>query len=156
MAGLVRLRNLQKLVNRLSVAPITRTQQFPALYRAVGTSSSQKSDTTTSVTEKIEDACKPRVKPWVSYGFSDEDQDIDKHLMHLTVFVAISICFCFGGWLLIYIPDFRQRDWMLREAYLVLREREAKGLPPIDPNLIDPAKVKLPTDEELGDTEIII
>lgn len=157
MAGLVRLRSLQSLVSRLSVAPITRTQQLPALCRAVGTSSTQKSDTSASITSKAEDACKPKkIKPWVSYGFSDEDQEVDNHLMHLTVFVAISLCFCFGGWLLIYIPDFRQRDWMLREAYLVLREREAKGLPPIDPNLVDPAKIKLPTDEELGDTEIII
>lgn len=156
MAGLVRLRTIQKLVNRLSVAPIARTQ-LPALCRAVGTST-KKSDTAAAITDKIvEGACKPKkVKPWVSYGFSDEDKEIDRFLMHLTVFTAITIVFCGLGWVLAYMPDFRQRDWMLREAYIVLREREAKGLTPIDPNLIDPAKVQLPSDEELGDTEIII
>jgi NADH dehydrogenase (ubiquinone) 1 beta subcomplex subunit 11 len=51
---------------------------------------------------------------------------------------------------------FREMDWMRREAYLLLREREANGLLPVDRNLIDPAKVQLPSEEELGDTEIIV
>lgn len=48
------------------------------------------------------------------------------------------------------------REWAQREAYLELARREAAGLPLVDPNLIDPSKIELPTDEELGDTEIII
>uniref|UniRef100_A0A7R9JS95 NADH dehydrogenase [ubiquinone] 1 beta subcomplex subunit 11, mitochondrial n=1 Tax=Timema genevievae TaxID=629358 RepID=A0A7R9JS95_TIMGE len=55
-----------------------------------------------------------------------------------------------------YVPDFQLRDWAQREAFLELRRREQLGLPPIDRNLIDPEKIILPTDEELGDTEIII
>uniref|UniRef100_A0A7R9I294 NADH dehydrogenase [ubiquinone] 1 beta subcomplex subunit 11, mitochondrial n=1 Tax=Timema bartmani TaxID=61472 RepID=A0A7R9I294_9NEOP len=55
-----------------------------------------------------------------------------------------------------YVPDFQLRDWAQREAFLELRRREQLGLPPIDRNLIDPEKITLPTDEELGDTEIII
>lgn len=51
---------------------------------------------------------------------------------------------------------FRLRDWAQREAYLTIRDREAKGLPFIDPNMVDPAKMELPSDEELGDFEIII
>lgn len=47
-------------------------------------------------------------------------------------------------------------DWAQREAYLQLRHREAEGLPLIDPNLVDPEKIELPDDEELGKTEIII
>lgn len=44
----------------------------------------------------------------------------------------------------------------MREAYLQLHRREKLGLPLVDKNLIDPAKIELPSDEELGDTEIII
>lgn len=47
-------------------------------------------------------------------------------------------------------------DWAQREAFLQLRKREAEGLPLIDPNLVDAEKIELPSDEELGNTEIII
>lgn len=48
--------------------------------------------------------------------------------------------------------------WRQREAYLELARREAKGLPLVDPNLVPAEKMLqyLPTDEELGDTDIII
>jgi hypothetical protein len=49
-----------------------------------------------------------------------------------------------------------QIDWAHREAMLLLREREAAGVTLIDKNFVDPAKLELPTDEELGDTEIIV
>lgn len=35
-----------------------------------------------------------------------------------------------------------------------LDRRERLGLPLIDPNLVDPAKIDLPTDEELGDYKV--
>jgi len=54
------------------------------------------------------------------------------------------------------LPDFNLRDWSVREALIELRRREAAGLPLIDQNLIPPEKIVLPSDEELGDTEIII
>ena len=47
-------------------------------------------------------------------------------------------------------------DWVAREARLELHRREKLGLPLVDKNYIDPAKIELPSDEELGDTEIII
>jgi NADH dehydrogenase (ubiquinone) 1 beta subcomplex subunit 11 len=47
-----------------------------------------------------------------------------------------------------------QTDWAHREGILLLREREAAGIFPIDKNFVDPAKLELPTDEELGDTPI--
>ena len=50
-------------------------------------------------------------------------------------------------------PD---RDWIRREAFLVLAEREAAGLVPVDVNYVDPAKLELPTDEELDGAEVII
>ena len=48
------------------------------------------------------------------------------------------------------------RDWATREAYLDMHRREQEGLPLIDPYLIPPDQIVLPTEEELGDTEIVI
>ena len=50
----------------------------------------------------------------------------------------------------------RLKDWAHREAYLIIREREAQGLPLIDPNYVDPSKMHVPSEEELGDFDIII
>ena len=47
-------------------------------------------------------------------------------------------------------------DWSRREAFLELRRREELGLPRIDKNLVPPEKLYLPTDEELGDSKIVI
>ncbi|XP_043585391.1 NADH dehydrogenase [ubiquinone] 1 beta subcomplex subunit 11, mitochondrial [Bombus pyrosoma] len=95
-------------------------------------------------------------KAWASYGFYNEDQKADKQAMHLTFFISISVCFVFGALIIGYAPDPFLKDWSQREAYLQLRYREEHGLPPIDPNLIDPSKIKLPSEEELVDVEIII
>ncbi len=47
-------------------------------------------------------------------------------------------------------------NWAMREGYLLLKEREDAGLFPISADLIDPEKVKLPSDEELGDIDVRI
>ncbi|XP_076649075.1 NADH dehydrogenase [ubiquinone] 1 beta subcomplex subunit NP15.6 [Halictus rubicundus] len=95
-------------------------------------------------------------KEWVSFGFDEDDKFTDRFLMHITLFVSVSICLVGGAFIMAYLPDPRYRDWARREAYLQLRYREENGLPQIDPNLVDPSKFTLPTDEELGDIEIII
>ncbi len=53
-------------------------------------------------------------------------------------------------------PDKNLEDWAHREAYIVLREREAKGLEPISRDLIPAEEVVLPDDEELGDAPVMI
>ena len=50
---------------------------------------------------------------------------------------------------------FRRNDWSHREAMILIREREAAGVPLIDKDFVDPAKLEFPTDEELGNTPII-
>lgn len=37
-----------------------------------------------------------------------------------------------------------------------LRRRELAGVDLVSPNYVDPASITLPSDEDLGDTEIII
>ncbi|XP_058799216.1 NADH dehydrogenase [ubiquinone] 1 beta subcomplex subunit 11, mitochondrial [Phymastichus coffea] len=149
MSGLLRFQGIRQVVSRL------------VQRRSVGTSNAKKSDTITttpSITTSTSTAeCTPK-KNWISYGFSDVSQDLDRHLMHLSFFVGISILFTLGGYVIIYMPDFKMKDWYQREGYIELRRRERLGLPKIDINLVDPAKVKLPSDEELRaqNIEIII
>ncbi len=59
-------------------------------------------------------------------------------------------------WIWYYIPDVRFEDWSHREAFLLLRERESKGEEPISRDLIPAERVELPSDEELGDTAVMI
>jgi len=98
----------------------------------------------------------PKGPVWVSWGFDETDYLKDRYAAHCVFFTFITL-FGFGwGLYWAYYPDYRQLDWAQREAYLLIREREAKGLPLIDRNYIPEDQVKLPTDEELGDFEIII
>nr|XP_031828138.1 NADH dehydrogenase [ubiquinone] 1 beta subcomplex subunit 11, mitochondrial [Nomia melanderi] len=95
-------------------------------------------------------------KPWVSYGFHYEDKFEDRIRMHQTMFVLVSVLFVTLSVVTVYWPDPQLHDWAKREAYLQLRYREENGLPLVDPNLIDPSKVVLPSEEELSDVELII
>lgn len=95
-------------------------------------------------------------RKWVSYGFSDVEEAEDVHSLHQTMFVTVTICFVLGFTVMCYLPDVKGHDWAQREAYLQLRYKEEHGLPLIDPNVIDPSRIKLPSDEELGDKDIII
>jgi len=67
-------------------------------------------------------------------------------ILHLLIYV---------DYILQYVY-FRLRDWTHREAYLDLDRRERKGQPAIDPYFVSPETVRLPTEAEIGDREIII
>lgn len=95
-------------------------------------------------------------KTWASYGFDFENKYLDRHFMHLSLFVCVSCLLVFGSFIVAYLPDPNMKDWARREGYLQLRYREENGLPLIDKNVVDPSKFVLPTDEELGLYEIII
>lgn len=53
-----------------------------------------------------------------------------------------------------FYNSFSLHDWAIREGFLELDRRERLGLPLIDRNLVDPATLDLPTDEELGDYKV--
>jgi NADH dehydrogenase (ubiquinone) 1 beta subcomplex subunit 11 len=143
MAALSRISCIQGLRKGLA---LIISKEMP-ICRKITTSSIKK---TNAVKET------PAKRTWRSFGFSKTDEALDRHSLHHIMFVAITIVFMLGGTILAYLPDVNGRDWAQREAYLQLRYKEEHGLPPIDHNLIDPSKIILPTDEELGDTEIII
>ncbi|XP_049857818.1 NADH dehydrogenase [ubiquinone] 1 beta subcomplex subunit 11, mitochondrial [Schistocerca gregaria] len=120
-------------------------------------STSKNNRETATVSEPLEQLHPKREeKNWISYGFDMKDKEEDRNAMNSTMFFSVTLCLVVGSFIWAYSPDYQNRDWAQREAFLEIRRREALGLPHIDPNLIDPDKVVLPTDEELGDTEIII
>jgi len=47
-------------------------------------------------------------------------------------------------------------SWRTREAFLELERREKEGLPLVDPDYISSDSMVLPSDEELGDVEVIV
>jgi NADH dehydrogenase (ubiquinone) 1 beta subcomplex subunit 11 len=47
-------------------------------------------------------------------------------------------------------------DWCHREAHLELSRREKAGIPLVSPDYVPIENIKLPSDEELGDMEIVI
>jgi NADH dehydrogenase (ubiquinone) 1 beta subcomplex subunit 11 len=150
---------------------ITKLNRLTALRHVMNNSRSgvrfistspKKSDTATiSTTEKATEAVSQtasKSKDWVYYGFDETDEKNDRNTTHATFFFSTTLCIIFGGMVWYYQPDFSKRDWAQREAYLVLRRREASGEDLVSPNYIDMAILEqhLPSDEELGDTEIII
>lgn len=97
-------------------------------------------------------------KNWVSWGFNTRDKEDDRNTTHATFFFSTTMCIVFASFIWYYQPDFTRQDWAQREAYLVLRRREAAGEDPVCKDYIDPAIMaqQLPSEEELGETEIII
>ncbi|XP_018326119.1 NADH dehydrogenase [ubiquinone] 1 beta subcomplex subunit 11, mitochondrial [Agrilus planipennis] len=100
-------------------------------------------------------ACKPE-KQWISYGFEYESEIGDRLALHCTMFASVTLCLVVGGYVFMYAPDYALRDWAQREAYLEIKRREEANLPLIDKELINPKKIRLPSEEEIGNMEIII
>ncbi|CAH1957655.1 unnamed protein product [Acanthoscelides obtectus] len=145
MAGIILRNSLKRL--------------FPNVNRRL-VSTSKKNPSATATPEAFNPAEAktkgPEENNWVSYGYDYKSKENDRNAMHSLMFITITLCITVGGFVMAYLPDYNLTSWAQREAYLELRRREAAGLPAVDPNYIDPAKMVLPTDEELGDTEIII
>ncbi|KAL1452259.1 hypothetical protein WDU94_006548 [Cyamophila willieti] len=155
MAGLIGLRLLNKLP-KTSYCLQTRT--IPSISRWISTSNKKSDVTTTASTTTSAEACevKHEKRHWQSYGFDETNELNDLNAMHSHGFFMISIGLCLSIFILAYRPEVNLHDWSQREAFLELRRREKLGLPPIDPYYVDPATIVLPTDEELGDTPVII
>ncbi|KXJ69952.1 NADH dehydrogenase [ubiquinone] 1 beta subcomplex subunit 11, mitochondrial [Aedes albopictus] len=157
MSGLIRLNSSALLVRNL-------LQQSVRNARLISSSQKNRDAATIDVSKKA--AAKPAEpaaaaaastnKNWVSYGFDYKSETEDRNSMHSSFFFTVTLCLVFGTFYWAYLPDPQLQDWSQREAYLELRRREAAGLEPISKDFIDPAQIVLPSDEELGDTEIVI
>lgn len=152
MSLITRLNRLTALRNILASA------QTPV--RCISTSP-KKSDTATISQEKTEtvtgtEQFSAKTKNWVYWGFDTKNQEDDNNAMKASFFFSVTLCLVWGTFIYFYQPDSLLRDWSQREAFLELRRREAAGLELIDPNYINPDSIELPSDEDLGSTEIII
>lgn len=92
---------------------------------------------------------------WPSYGFDYTNPIVDNYYHH-ELFFGFMLFGIVSVTLLAYAPDFKDRDWAKREAYLRTHKREALGLPLIDRNIVDPDRIVLPTEEELGDFPVTL
>jgi len=92
---------------------------------------------------------------WVSYGFYPWDRYKD-NVAGQIAFFCVALITVVPIWIYNYTPDYQLKNWAHREAYLLLKEREDAGIFPISKDFLDPEKVNLPSDEELGDIEIRI
>lgn len=151
-------------------ASLMRCGRFGLLHRfqnpiRLVSTSPKKNDTSVAkplssqVTEEVTDFTIEAVKKsknWVSYGYSRTDKEEDRQLTKAVYFMAISVAICGTIFAWSYLPDRQYLEWSQREAFIVLREREAAGLEPIAANYFDPATIELPSEEELTNTEIII
>merc|ERR1719193_1183578 len=132
---------LAKAVARLS--PVAPAQ----LARPLLTTACQKARTEKEILEWVR---KQEEKGWESKGIYYHDKKADYIAYHNLAFCTIGVL-VFGIWAFRYYPDTRRRHWAMREAYMILRERESKGQDPICKDFIDPATIELPSDEELRD-----
>lgn len=129
---------------------------LPTLIRKQFISTSKNTKAGEVAVKPKTDVIRQSDKNWVSYGFEIKSKSKDRTVTHMIFFSSVTLMIVFGSFYIAYLPDYSLQDWAQREAYLELRRREKAGLPLVDPNLVDPAKINLPSDEELGDTEIII
>ncbi|XP_040513198.1 NADH dehydrogenase [ubiquinone] 1 beta subcomplex subunit 11, mitochondrial [Gallus gallus] len=61
------------------------------------------------------------------------------------VFIAgVSVALVLGSAFLHYLPDGGLQQWSRREAERLIRDRELRGLPLLDPNYYDPKRLDLP------------
>lgn len=150
MSGLVRFAGLSLL--RRSPQSLLTPQ---STWRAISTSPKNR-ETVAIPKEQTKTQDESESKNWVSYGFSSKDRTEDRNTMKASFFFSVTLCLVWGTFMWAYLPDIHLRDWSQREAYLELRRREAAGLDPISRDYVDMGQVSLPSDEELGDMELII
>ena len=96
-------------------------------------------------------------KEWTPFLYPF-DKEKDEFVRRGIMFSVIVVMFCWVPFLWAYGPDHSLQNWSYREAFLEIERRRKNGEPLISPDLVDPKKVaaQLPSDEELGDMEIII
>ena len=96
-----------------------------------------------------------KLQAWYGYGMAPWNKKLDffdtHYMISLMVLTLVLPVFIFS-----YRHDHLKRHWRRREAMLLIIEREKAGIPYVDRNYVDPAKLELPTDEELNGAEVII
>ncbi|KAL1767636.1 NADH dehydrogenase [ubiquinone] 1 beta subcomplex subunit 11, mitochondrial [Sigmodon hispidus] len=77
----------------------------------------------------------------------DEDPEVDHWNTHSVFFFGFSIVLVLGTTFVAYLPDYGMAEWARREAEMLVKHREAKGLPIMESNRFDPSKIQLRKDD---------
>lgn len=77
----------------------------------------------------------------------DDDPEVDAWNMHAVFFFGVSITLVLGTTFVAYVPNYKMIEWARREARMLVRHREASGLPIMESNYFDPAKINLLEDD---------
>ncbi|KAL5288631.1 NDUFB11 family protein [Megaselia abdita] len=148
MSALMRLSNRSVLQNIVRQAVVSRSIQTSPKNRETA------SIAAAPAAQKVKD--ETNSKNWVSFGFETKSESDDRNSMKASFFFSVTLCLVFGTFVWSYLPDPQLRNWAQREAYLELRRREKAGCDLISADYVDPRKVVLPSDEDLGSKKIII
>ncbi|GAB1299638.1 Complex I-ESSS [Apodemus speciosus] len=77
----------------------------------------------------------------------DDDPKVDVWNMRTVFFFGFSIVLVLGTTFVAYVPNYKLMDWAHQEAAMLVKHREAHGLPIMESNYFDPTKIKLPEDD---------
>lgn len=124
--------------------------------RSIQTSPKNRETASIAAAPAAQKAKNENSKNWVSFGFEDKSEADDVNSMKASFFFSVTLCIVFGTFIWSYLPDPQLRNWAQREAYLELRRREKAGGDLISADYVDPKKIVLPSDDELGNQAIII
>lgn len=80
------------------------------------------------------------------HGFS-ADPAADAANMRAAFLAGVSGALVLGAVFVHYLPDYGLQEWARREAERRIRERERRGLPLLDSDYYDPARLALPPPE---------
>nr|XP_015854244.2 NADH dehydrogenase [ubiquinone] 1 beta subcomplex subunit 11, mitochondrial-like [Peromyscus maniculatus bairdii] len=81
------------------------------------------------------------------YHGYDDDPEVDDWNMQAVFFFGFSIALVLGTTFVAYAPDYKMAEWAQREAEMLVKHREASGLPIMESNCFDPSKIQLPIDD---------
>jgi len=158
-----------RLIQNIPLIQAPRVGILPTVNQVMAISTSKKDKSVSTALEKLEESeefkrltkhfentDEMNEENYVSYGLNPGDRDEDYFEHHTTMFWTISFFSCIFVYLIFYMPDYKFRDWAKREAFLQIERSERTGSPLVNREYVDPKLIELPTDEEIGDQEIII
>ncbi|VDN56342.1 unnamed protein product [Dracunculus medinensis] len=97
-------------------------------------------------------------REWIWFNRVAHDEYEDWKRYHSFMFILGTVMLVWAtSWVVFAKPDWPHAgEWAYREAHLEILRREKADLPYISKDLIPPSRIILPSEEELGNFEIII
>lgn len=104
----------------------------------------------------VEEFANPDPNTWISWGVDYFDKERDRRETHFIFFLVVTGILYGTGAMLWYLPDVHLDNWVTREAYMEIERRQNLGGPYVDADYVPRHLINLPTEEEIGETDIII